>query len=222
MPYRLPCSGTVLCGNGPRYQNAKASEKNIPVFLYDGMVPNWDGCPGEPETIPPYERPNPTFFPPEQDNCGEGDTTYTQPTGQWYGICTSDSVPVECGPLTTPAAGTAGELFDLTNTAPVSWYQPQVVATVTIVAAGTGYTVGEGLGLAGGTASTYVPPLGQSYNNVAGLIVTSVNGSGGITGVAITSPGSYKTNPASPNAVTGLTGSGASIGLTFVNQMENL
>jgi hypothetical protein len=221
-PYRAPCPGTVLCGNGPRYQNAKAREKNIPVFIYDGMVPNWDGCPGEPATIAPYERTNPTFFPPETDNCGTGDITYTQPTGQWYGNCTSDSVIVECGPLTDPASGTAGELFDLTNTAPVSWYQPQVVIKATIVAGGTGYTVGEGLDLAGGMASTYVPPVGQSYNNAAGLIVTSVDGSGGITGVAITSPGSYKTNPSSPNAVTGLTGSGASIGLTFANQTESL
>jgi hypothetical protein len=208
----------VKCGNGPRYQNARASEKNLPVWLYDAQVPNWDGCAGQPANIDPYERPNPTFIDPATDNCGGGDTTYTQPGGPWYGNCFLDDVATACGPTTTPASGTGQEVFDLANPAPVMWYQPQTLTAVTVASGGSGYEVGDTLGLNGGAISSFSPPYWESFDNNASLLVTAVDGSGAITALSIAGAGSYKTNPSSPNAVTGGHGHGASITLTWKNQ----
>ena len=222
-PYRAPCEGTALCGNGPRFQGAKASEKNIPVWLYDATVPNWDGCPGQPANIPPYERPNATYTDPATDDCGGGDTTYTQTGGPWMGICQNSLLEdVACSGSTTPAAGSAQEVFDLANTPPVSWYQPQMLTAITISNGGSGYEVGDLLDLNGGTQSTYISPPGGIPSNTAYIAVATIGESGNILTAIIPNSGSYKTIPSSPNAVMGGHGTGASIGLTFANQTESL
>jgi hypothetical protein len=76
---------------------------------------------------------------------------------------------------------------------------------VTITAAGSGYAVGNTLLVSGGID---VFPTE--------LTVTTVNGSGGITGISITDAGSYTTPPANPVSVTGGAGSSATFTLTFV------
>lgn len=76
---------------------------------------------------------------------------------------------------------------------------------VTITAAGTGYAVGNTLLVSGGID---VFPTE--------LTVTTVNGSGGITGITITNAGSYTTPPTNPVSVTGGAGSSATFTLTFV------
>ena len=75
---------------------------------------------------------------------------------------------------------------------------PQVIATATPVVAGSGYNPGEILTLQGGTITT-----------PAQFIVTSVNGTGGITSVALYQPGLYSVVPVVPMAVTGPAGAGA-------------
>jgi hypothetical protein len=222
-PYRTPCEGTVLCGSGPRYQNAKAADKNIPVWLFDAMVLNWDGCPGQPATINPYARPDGTYLGPDTDNCGGGGITYTQPTGPWTGICTDGSGHDEaCSGTSTPAIGAPDEIFDLHTPPPIAWYQPLTLTAVQILEGGTGYTVGDGCGLTGGTPSDYSPPYWQSFSNNASLIVTSIGPGGSITGIAITDPGSYQVAPSSPNAMSSTVGTGASLALTFNHQAESV
>ncbi|HSY42854.1 MAG TPA: hypothetical protein VK811_03020 [Candidatus Acidoferrum sp.] len=221
-PYRAPCEGTALCGNGPRYQNSKASEKNIPVWLYNGTVPNWDGCPSQAETTTPYERPNPIYVDQETDNCGGGETTYQQPSGPWMGICQLDGDYAPCATDTMPASGTTSEIFDLANPAPDSWYQPQMLTGATIANGGENYQVGDLLDLNGGTVSNYIIPPGGIASLTAYIAVSAVNGSGAIAALTIPNAGSYQTIPLSPNAVTGGHGTGASITLSFGNQMKSL
>jgi len=72
-----------------------------------------------------------------------------------------------------------------------------------IVAAGTGYGVGNTLTLSGGTFAT-----------AAILTVTAVN-SGAITGVNVTTVGAYSVLPTNPVSVTGGAGSGATFALTW-------
>ena len=76
---------------------------------------------------------------------------------------------------------------------------------VTIATAGSGYAVGNTMLVNGGI---HVFPTE--------LTVTSVNGSGGITGISITNAGSYTTTPTNPVTVTGGAGSSATFNLTFV------
>ncbi|MBL1322167.1 MAG: hypothetical protein COA63_014080 [Methylophaga sp.] len=65
--------------------------------------------------------------------------------------------------------------------------------------AGTGYVVSDVVTLgSGGT-----------------LTVTSIDGSGGITGADITTPGTYSAYPAQPIAITGGTGAGGEISVKF-------
>src|ERR1700677_2294026 len=177
-PHRAPCDGTALCGNGPRYQNAKATEKNIPVWLYNGTVPNWDGCSGQPVNIAPYERPNPIYVDQETDNCGGGDTTYEQPSGPWMGICQTDGDYSSCDSGSSPEAGTPSEIFDLANTPPDSWYQPQMLTGATIADGGENYLVGDLLDLNGGTVSNYIIPPGGIASLTAYVAVSAVNESG--------------------------------------------
>jgi hypothetical protein len=84
--------------------------------------------------------------------------------------------------------------------------QEAQAVSVAINAAGTGYTVGNTLDVVGG--------LGQID---AELTVTTVNGSGGITGVTISNAGQYDEIPANPVSVTGGSGSAATFNLTFDN-----
>ncbi len=90
------------------------------------------------------------------------------------------------------------------------------LASATVVNAGSGYSVNEDLGISGGTV--------DPYSLAAYLTVTSVNGSGGITGVSINCGGGYlqnPTNPASVSLTSGETGgSGATFDLVFGNQVS--
>jgi len=86
----------------------------------------------------------------------------------------------------------------------------QAIATAAAVSAGgTGYTVGDVLTVAGGTRSISVE-----------LTVATVGGGGAITGVTISNTGKYSTPPSNPASVTGGTGSGATINVTFVNPYQ--
>lgn len=73
-------------------------------------------------------------------------------------------------------------------------------------AAGTGYSVGDTWTAAGGV-----------YSAPTVLVVTTVNGSGGVTGFSVQDPGQYTTKPGNPvsQAATSGNGSGASASLTF-------
>ena len=79
------------------------------------------------------------------------------------------------------------------------------VATISINAAGTSYVVDDILTVAGGTST-----------KAARIIVTSVGGSGEITGARIYDSGAYSVDPTlTANAVTGGTGSSATFDLTM-------
>jgi len=78
--------------------------------------------------------------------------------------------------------------------------------SVTVTAAGTGYVVGNTLAVVGG--------IGLITTE---LTVSTVNGTGGITGVTITNAGQYSTAPTNPVSVTGGAGSAATFTLTFDN-----
>lgn len=80
-----------------------------------------------------------------------------------------------------------------------------VVTALAINAAGTGYSVGNELEIAGGT--NYVK---------ATAIVTSIGGGGAVTGVRIGNAGAYTANPTTTgNSVTGGGGSGCTLNLTM-------
>jgi len=108
-----------------------------------------------------------------------------------------------------PNGGRGAGLFPAVFSKPLlSGVEPQEAQAVSVAinAAGTGYTVGNTLDVVGG--------LGQID---AELTVTTVNGSGGITGVTISNAGQYDEIPANPVSVTGGSGSAATFNLTFDN-----
>jgi len=78
--------------------------------------------------------------------------------------------------------------------------------SVTVTAAGTGYVVGNTLAVVGG--------IGLITTE---LTVSTVNGTGGITGVTITNAGQYSTAPTNPVSVTGGAGSAATFTITYDN-----
>jgi hypothetical protein len=78
--------------------------------------------------------------------------------------------------------------------------------SVTVTAAGTGYTAGDTLAVVGGIGTITTE-----------LTVSTVNGTGGITGVTITNAGQYSTAPTNPVSVTGGAGSAATFTITFDN-----
>ncbi len=77
------------------------------------------------------------------------------------------------------------------------------VDTVAVNAGGTGYTLGDILTVAGGTFF------------LAATIEVTGESAGVITAVEIRQSGGYTANPSTPNSVTGGTGTGATIDLTF-------
>lgn len=87
----------------------------------------------------------------------------------------------------------------------------QHVSTAVVAAAGLGYAVNDVLTVIGGTY--YVP---------AQFTVTSVSGSGAVTGLAITEDGVYSVNPASPVSLTGGTGNGAVTATTTYGNANTL
>jgi hypothetical protein len=108
-----------------------------------------------------------------------------------------------------PNGGRGAGLFPAVFSKPLlSGVEPQEAQAVSVAinAAGTGYVVGNTLDVVGG--------LGQID---AELTVTTVNGSGGITGVTISNAGQYTEIPTNPVSVTGGSGSAATFNLTFDN-----
>ena len=205
-PYRLPCAGTPVCFRGPRYQNAKAIEKNIPVYLYNATVPDWQTADN---FIAPYERldsANNDCTPCSDgiDSCPDPDPTQEYPPCGLAWIGNS-----ECQYLLTA---------DAANPPPVLWYQPQMLTGITIADGGSGYLAGDSLAIDGGTVSAYV----GSNSGGATVTVSAVNGLGAITAATISNSGSYQSNPASPNSPTGGHGTGVSLNLTLNNQFTNL
>ena len=78
--------------------------------------------------------------------------------------------------------------------------------SVAINAAGTGYVAGNTLAVVGGIGTITTE-----------LTVSTVDMSGGITGVTITNAGQYSTAPTNPVSVTGGAGSAATFNVTFDN-----
>jgi hypothetical protein len=108
-----------------------------------------------------------------------------------------------------PNGGRGAGLFPAVFSKPLlSGVAPQEAEAVSVAinAAGTGYTAGDTLDVVGG--------LGPITTE---LTVTTVNGSGGITGVTISNAGQYAEIPANPVSVTGGSGSAATFNLTFDN-----
>jgi hypothetical protein len=108
-----------------------------------------------------------------------------------------------------PNDGRGAGLFPAVFSKPLlSGVAPQEAQAVSVAinAAGTGYTVGNTLNVVGG-----IGPITTE------LTVSTVNGSGGITGVTISNAGQYDEIPANPVSVTGGSGSAATFNLTFDN-----
>ena len=108
-----------------------------------------------------------------------------------------------------PNGGRGAGIFPAVFRKPLmSGVEPQEAEAVSVAvnAAGTGYAVGNTLTVSGG--------LGQLDTE---LTVTTINGSGGITGVTISNAGQYAEIPANPVSVTGGAGSAATFNLTFDN-----
>jgi hypothetical protein len=108
-----------------------------------------------------------------------------------------------------PNGGRGAGLFPAVFSKPLlSGVAPQEAEafSVTVTAAGTGYVVGNTLAVVGG--------IGLITTE---LTVSTVDGSGGITGVTITNAGQYSTTPTNPVSVTGGAGSAATFTITFDN-----
>ena len=108
-----------------------------------------------------------------------------------------------------PNGGRGAGLFPAVFSKPLlSGVAPQEAEafSVTVTAAGTGYTAGDTLAVVGG--------IGLITTE---LTVSTVNGTGGVTGVTITNAGQYSTTPTNPVSVTGGTGSAATFTITFDN-----
>lgn len=103
--------------------------------------------------------------------------------------------------LQTYLAGVAGAVSSGQNISGSGIYRNTTPAT-TLVAAGTGYSVGDILTLSGGVNTT-----------PATIYVLSVGGTGNITGSVLFNMGSYSTAPAGVQTATGGSGNGA----TFTN-----
>lgn len=124
----------------------------------------------------------------------------------------------------------------VTGYAPTAWTGPairfkvaidqfQTILSAAVAAAGTGYAVADRV-----TLPTYA--AGEAPNGIPGVLrITSVNGSGGITGLAIVnqfeedtvgSTGLYFTRPTNPVGVGSTTGSGtgATFNLTFASSVN--
>jgi hypothetical protein len=107
-----------------------------------------------------------------------------------------------------PNGGRGAGIFPTVFNRPVmTGVDPQdfIATAVAIDDAGSGYTAGDTLTVIGGTGTIPVE-----------LTVSTVDMSGGITGVSISNVGLYRVVPANPVLVTGGSGSGAEFNLTFV------
>jgi len=129
-------------------------------------------------------------------------------------------------PTTTTAnaqSGTSGSgisaTFDLTMAAP-TWVvnrRTQEAASAVFAAAGTGYTVGDTLTLVD-DAGTVHDDAGGSAGAVATFTVATISGGGGtgpVATVTVATAGNYGEVPANPVTVTGGTGSGCTLTVTW-------
>ncbi len=108
-----------------------------------------------------------------------------------------------------PNGGRGAGIFPAVFRKPLmSGVEPQEAEAVSVAinAAGTGYVAGNTLTVVGG--------IGQITTE---LTVSTVNGTGGITGVTISNAGQYSTAPTNPVSVTGGAGSAATFNITFDN-----
>jgi hypothetical protein len=108
-----------------------------------------------------------------------------------------------------PNGGRGAGIFPAVFRKPLmSGVEPQEAEAVSVAinAAGTGYVAGNTLTVVGG--------IGQIATE---LTVSTVDGTGGITGVTITNAGQYSTTPTNPVSVTGGAGSAATFNVTFDN-----
>ena len=109
-----------------------------------------------------------------------------------------------------PNDGRGAGLFPAVFSKPLmSGVDPQEASAFEVdltLSIGSGYVVGDTLDVEGG--------IGQVTTE---LTVSSVNGSGGITGVTISNAGQYTEIPTNPVSVTGGSGSGATFDLTYNN-----
>jgi hypothetical protein len=110
---------------------------------------------------------------------------------------------------TLPNGGRGAGIFPAVFRKPLmSGVAPQEAEafSVAINAAGTGYVAGNTLAVVGGIGTITTE-----------LTVSTVNGTGGITGVTISNAGQYSVAPTNPVSVTGGAGSAATFNITFDN-----
>jgi hypothetical protein len=108
-----------------------------------------------------------------------------------------------------PNNGRGAGLFPAVFRKPLmSGVAPQEAAAfeVTVASGASGYTVGDTLSVVGGFSQI-----------TAELTVTTIGGSGAVTGVSISNAGAYTEIPTNPVTVTGGTGSGATFDIVFDN-----
>lgn len=109
-----------------------------------------------------------------------------------------------------PNDGRGAGLFPAVFSKPLmSGVDPQEAAAFEVdltLSIGSGYVVGDTLDVVGG--------IGQVTTE---LTVSSVNGSGGVTGIGISNAGQYTEIPSNPVSVTGGAGSDATFDLTYSN-----
>lgn len=131
------------------------------------------------------------------DNAGNTIIPPTKPTLSLTGIETDSEIRIL----------NDDNVVDFNNELTGTESQLGSVQTASIVSGGTGYSVSDVLTVSGGTGTA------------ATLTVDSVN-SGVITGVSVTTGGSYSDNPTNPASVTGGGGSGATFNLNISGQFD--
>jgi hypothetical protein len=99
--------------------------------------------------------------------------------------------------VTLSAPTTAGGVQATAQAVVYVWSNP-------LTSAGTGYTVGNTLTAVGGTGTPY------------SVTVSTINGSGGVTGVAIAGYGAYTVTPTNPVTFTGGSGSGFTSNMSWI------
>lgn len=115
-----------------------------------------------------------------------------------YGSGATFNLNFGVGPVTLVGIGSGY------TSAPTVTVVDRSISAATPVAAGTGYAVGNVLTLTGGTFVT-----------AATVTVATIDGSGGVTSVTVTTGGDYSVPPTNPVSVTGGAGSGATFNITM-------
>jgi hypothetical protein len=212
-PFRQGCA--LPCWLGPQFQNSRAAEQSVPCYSFNAKVAGYDD--GTP--IDPYERfqSNPGAPGCETDGCiHDSDGTNHQLCNPW---------------IANFANG-----YTVTNPPPLGFARPNMITAMEPADGGSGYVVGDVLRVPhtacrGDTPTTYGTPCAdsgtlapESNGSSAYGRVTKVDGTGKILpgGITVTNPSAWFSNPPSPSAMTGGSGTGASITLTFSQLTVNL